>query len=124
MLWCFNLQTPTLTIVNDGTGGSQIGTKEDAVCSNRGICNEYTGVCECFLQYGSSDGWNGFGSRGDCGHVTPFADVPVINTRDVSTWRRENPGAAEQYLRKATNAWERKNYVSVTRIELDCIGSD
>ena len=102
------------TIDANGAGISQDGTKENAVCSNRGICNELTGTCKCFLQYGSSDGWNGFGPRGDCGHLTPFADVPPVTLADTVEWRRQtgNQGTAAQYLRDSTNQWERSRYVS------------
>lgn len=47
------------------------GSKENYKCSNRGLCNYNTGVCECFAdnggQYAGSDGYGGSGSRGDCG---------------------------------------------------------
>ena len=53
MIGALCLQT-TPTIVADGTSGSQAGTMENAVCSNRGICDERRGECQCFLQWGSS----------------------------------------------------------------------
>jgi len=67
-----------LTWYNDGevepvSGIESVqGTKEDATCSNRGICDESTGTCMCFSQYGSSDGYNNEGTRGDCGYLEPY----------------------------------------------------
>ncbi|KAJ1420590.1 hypothetical protein B484DRAFT_399818, partial [Ochromonadaceae sp. CCMP2298] len=46
------------------------GTKEDSQCSDRGICNTYAGTCACSDYFDTSDGYNGAGSRGDCGHAT------------------------------------------------------
>lgn len=47
------------------------GSKENDICSNRGSCDENTGVCDCYDTngdlYGSSDGYAKAGSRGDCG---------------------------------------------------------
>ncbi|KAE8990298.1 hypothetical protein PR001_g21527 [Phytophthora rubi] len=62
----------TLTISVDGVGGSVQGTKEEAVCSNRGICNHLTGVCRCAYGFTSSDGFGGEGDRGDCGYMEPL----------------------------------------------------
>ncbi|KAL3665398.1 Dkk4p [Phytophthora oleae] len=62
----------TLTISVDGVGGSVQGTKEEAVCSNRGICNHVTGVCRCVYGFTSSDGFGGEGDRGDCGYMEPL----------------------------------------------------
>jgi hypothetical protein len=43
------------------------GTKEDVECSGQGTCNEYTGVCDCRVGFGSSNGTiYGPGDRGDC----------------------------------------------------------
>ena len=48
------------------------GTKEDAVCSGRGLCDETTGSCACFAGFGSSDGQGKEGRLDDCGYVIPI----------------------------------------------------
>ncbi|CAK4637297.1 unnamed protein product [Aphanomyces euteiches] len=45
----------------------QIGTKENAPCSNRGTCDLTSGICTCYDGYTTSDGKGGLGIRGDCG---------------------------------------------------------
>lgn len=49
------------------------GNKENAPCSNRGVCDEDTGSCRCFDTNGDvfagSDGYGNIGDRGDCGHA-------------------------------------------------------
>ena len=57
---------------DDGTYTSQEGTKENAVCSNRGLCQPSSGECLCFEGFGSSDGNNNEGTRRDCGYILPF----------------------------------------------------
>ena len=63
------------TIVHPNNGASfvggcsqvrelQRGTKENAVCSNRGVCDRATGLCKCF---------RGF-SRHDCSVVEGLTD--------------------------------------------------
>ncbi len=43
------------------------GTKEDAICSNRGLCDVTTGICICEPGFDSSDGYNNPGPRvGSC----------------------------------------------------------
>jgi len=59
---------------NGATSGvtvSRDGTKEAQVCSGRGICDYASGVCQCFVGWASSDGYNGEGDRGDCGYLIP-----------------------------------------------------
>ena len=57
----------------------QVGTKEDAACSGRGICKEETGLCDCNFVYASSDGHEGVGKRADCGYIddNPWESPPV-----------------------------------------------
>ena len=47
----------------------QSGTKENDVCSNRGLCDMAAGECHCFPEYRTSDGLNNAGARGDCGYA-------------------------------------------------------
>ena len=42
---------------------AQRGTKENLACSDRGICDETTGNCQCFIT--ASDGEKGFGTASD-----------------------------------------------------------
>lgn len=58
------INIPMLTVVHQ-----VIGTKEDAFCSNRGICDTSTGYCGCSTNFLSSNGYNGAGTRGDCGYT-------------------------------------------------------
>lgn len=44
------------------------GTKENEECSNRGICDVSHGTCTCLSNWMTSDGYNGPGTRGDCGY--------------------------------------------------------
>lgn len=61
------------TDIASNTLRSVKGTKESDTCSNRGSCDETTGVCSCYStngdEYGSSDGYGKVGKRGDCGYV-------------------------------------------------------
>lgn len=43
------------------------GTKENDVCSNRGHCDQTSGVCTCYTGFTTSNGLGRFGDRGDCG---------------------------------------------------------
>lgn len=50
---------------------SVLGTKENDLCSGRGLCSKSDGLCACFDTngdaYDSSNGYGKAGSRGDCG---------------------------------------------------------
>jgi len=43
------------TVVGGVVGTLVHGTKEEIECSGRGMCNEETGLCECFEGYGRED---------------------------------------------------------------------
>ncbi|OQR84305.1 hypothetical protein ACHHYP_13578 [Achlya hypogyna] len=45
----------------------QLGTKENAPCSNRGTCDPTSGICTCYAGFQTSDGNGNLGQRGDCG---------------------------------------------------------
>lgn len=44
-----------------------VGTTENEICNNRGICDTSTGKCKCFSDWTSSDGMGGLGKLNDCG---------------------------------------------------------
>lgn len=48
------------------------GTTENIECSGRGVCDTATGICNCFKNFGSSNGTGGIGSRADCGAFSMF----------------------------------------------------
>lgn len=56
------------------TGGATLlgqasvkGTRENAFCSNHGVCDFSTGICTCHPNYGGSDGKGGPGTIANCG---------------------------------------------------------
>ncbi|EEY60541.1 tenascin-like protein [Phytophthora infestans T30-4] len=50
------------------------GTRENALCSNHGICDFTTGICICHANYGGSDGKGGPGTIANCGfHELKYA---------------------------------------------------
>lgn len=71
----------------DSSYVSVAGTKEYVECSGRGLCNNATATCECFLGYSSSNGLGLPGTRADCGHRSgSMVQVNVGNsTRTVSS---------------------------------------
>jgi hypothetical protein len=56
------------TSTYNGAIASVTGTREYVECSNRGLCNRETGLCECHPTYASSDGAGGIGRIPDCGY--------------------------------------------------------
>lgn len=54
--------SPTLVVTR-----SETGSKENELCSNRGRCDQASGVCTCFPGFTTSGGDGKFGDRGDCG---------------------------------------------------------
>jgi hypothetical protein len=58
-----------IDILTDGSGLSVKGTKENALCNDRGLCDFSTGRCKCFEGYSSSDGDGNEGERNDCGFM-------------------------------------------------------
>ena len=57
------------------------GTKEYIECSNRGICDKNSGLCNCLKNFYSSNGLGSSGKRGDCGHFELFTTIscPMLN---------------------------------------------
>lgn len=76
--YSFDTQTALL-----GQGTTQfygrLGTKESLPCSNRGYCDQSTGICQCYTGFVTGDGNLGPGTRGDCGFaVDPITACPGI----------------------------------------------
>lgn len=62
------------------------GTKENLVCSGRGLCNHDTGMCECIEGFGSSDGKGYKGTKRDCGYQLPIvSQETAINDPAVAS---------------------------------------
>jgi hypothetical protein len=51
------------------------GTHVMGTCSTKGTCDTRTGLCECYLGWGSSDGMHNVGLKGDCGYKKPITVV-------------------------------------------------
>ncbi|KAG7378709.1 hypothetical protein PHYPSEUDO_009748 [Phytophthora pseudosyringae] len=64
--------THSTATVATGVAQTTQGTKEDAVCNNRGRCDEDTGTCICSLYHASSNALGDFGALDDCGAVDAF----------------------------------------------------
>jgi len=63
------------------------GTGDYVECSGRGLCDRYTGTCQCFIGYGSSDGGGLKGPLNDCGYRLPYD--PVLEFSDIQKLRGE-----------------------------------
>ena len=46
------------------------------ICSNKGLCDETTGLCKCFSGWGSSDGGGSYGTKNDCGRRQSLRGYP------------------------------------------------
>ena len=57
------------------------GTRETAICSDHGVCDEDNGRCLCHRGFSSSNGNGDNGQRGDCGWPTMFATVDAAAYR-------------------------------------------
>ena len=55
------------------------GTTEFKECSGRGSCNYFTGNCDCYQGWASSDGKGDLGSRGDCGYRYPYNSSYLVD---------------------------------------------
>ena len=57
--------TNTITVAE-----SVPGTKEEAMCAGRGVCDYATGICKCSANFKTSNGLGAAGTRGECGFPT------------------------------------------------------
>lgn len=67
----------------------QTGTTDYAECARRGLCNRFTGTCECFLGYGPSNGAGQDGTIDDCGARVTY--TPEFG-REEREWERRLRG--------------------------------
>ncbi|KAH8064637.1 hypothetical protein JL722_1514 [Aureococcus anophagefferens] len=87
------------------------GTKEDRECSGRGLCDTLTGRCGCDQdKWGSSDGYGGRGTRGDCGVAVdlPIEDCPgeiPCNGHGVCDDVVPGPGVEPTYACACQEGW-------------------
>lgn len=98
---------PTLLLQNRLTGGAATpslaittatpGTREEAYCSNRGMCDLSSGICACTTGFTGSNGAGAVGTRGDCGFGTatgcPTVNGAVCNSQGVC----DNTGGAPTF---------------------------
>ncbi len=84
--------SPSDSTALDLTLSSNKGSGTIYECSNQGVCNHDTGVCECFLSvaYGevqfralSSNGQFELGNRGDCGFIENAVPSCFVAGKDV-----------------------------------------
>lgn len=81
------LGSGTIIVATDGQKFGNFtsikGTTENAVCNNRGICDQSTGRCKCFAGWASSDGLGNIGQLGDCGFRLPSADYGISGSNSM-----------------------------------------
>lgn len=68
------------------------GNKENAECSQQGICDRESGECKCFASYMTSDGNGNEGTRADCGRLetpeaAPGSCFGISNCRRDKFWQ-------------------------------------
>lgn len=79
------------------------GEKEDVYCSDRGLCNAVSGVCDCFGHYATSDGYGAKGTRGDCG----YAEVDVTQCPgEISCSGHGTCGGYPTYACACASGWQ------------------
>eukprot|EP00617_Octactis_speculum_P024944 CAMPEP_0185768946 /NCGR_PEP_ID=MMETSP1174-20130828/53165_1 /TAXON_ID=35687 /ORGANISM="Dictyocha speculum, Strain CCMP1381" /LENGTH=665 /DNA_ID=CAMNT_0028453853 /DNA_START=292 /DNA_END=2289 /DNA_ORIENTATION=+ len=88
---------PTVTVLT-----AYPGDKEDSVCSNRGLCDETLGVCDCSTNFDTSNGYAEEGQRGDCGYATR---VITACPGEISCSSHGNCPGQPTYECSCSNGW-------------------
>jgi len=84
----------------------QDSTRENDVCSSRGVCDYVTGECACFAGWSSSDGRGSEGSIEDCGHRLPIYGSTYLSNYDLDDETR----LQKQVEQMGIKLWDKYNY--------------